>query len=187
MPRFVWRRSTVPGRRACHQRRLLFVRSLCIRRFFHGTLAGRGATVARGCRCDRTARHGRRPPRGAISSMPAGTAPFGVRLRRRGVATLGIGCAGTPRATARSRVRARSKRSTGFRPPPRRCAPSRVSVAVDPRATHPESASDIAHADESVRAQPQLVCDAVSNRLDVLLVEHHDPAPPAVAQALRPK
>ena len=62
----------------------------------------------------------------------------------------------------------------------------RVSVAIDPRATHAESASDIAHADESVRAQPQLGGDPVSNSLDVLVVEHHGPAPPTDAQKLRP-
>jgi hypothetical protein len=62
-----------------------------------------------------------------------------------------------------------------------------VSVAVDPPPAHPESASDIARADESVRALAQFGGDPVSDGLDVLIVEHQCLAPRADAEQLRPK
>jgi len=49
-----------------------------------------------------------------------------------------------------------------------------VGVAVHPSAAHPESARDIAHPDESIGWRAQFGRYAVSDRLDVLVVERHD-------------
>jgi hypothetical protein len=48
-----------------------------------------------------------------------------------------------------------------------------------------ESASDIADADQSVCAQPQLGGDAISDGLDVLVVQHHGLARPPNREELR--
>jgi hypothetical protein len=98
----------------------------CIGASLHGaalaSVSAARAVVER--RRDRRACHGRRLARGAMSSIPADSAPFGGRPGPLVCDRVSGVDASVPSPRARSTVNARSKRSAGLRPVPRRWAPS---------------------------------------------------------------
>ena len=113
------------------------------------------------------ASHGRRPPRGAMSSTPGPRVPRRGRPGRFGRA-LAVGH-GTRRRHRAGTLEgsAEVEAQCGLAPAAHALSAEAVGVAVDPPAAHPESARDIAHPDQSVRSGRAIV-------FDVLAVERHD-------------